>query len=421
MIGTVINLRNFDLFGLNVVDTSFFTVNRIDKYTLELDSKATNTHFLFLDIPVRLPPGTEFRFECDAISISGEPPQAGTNTLPSETGAGTAYSDTKLIPAGGYSRLSCTGFTSPARPIARVAVGHFTNMIGKSRIRNPRIIVSGLSESDLLPWLSAVPTYDRNLSGANELLREWTPSISGNGAVTQGADFVTVTADRSSRATVSPAGMIRGISDSVGFMVALRATVRSGVLQCVANLVNTSNEVIQTRRGVFLGESGGWSKFFFQTIQGEDYATLSVGSLTDSPTDADIYDVRLTVYQREVRNSALSVVPISLMLTKLDGAWKIDSGSDRFTQSAVDSISVSSTSITLNFSSRIFSNVRPVIMAQVCTEGDNHKLYQANPGSIAKTSALVQVTSKTAPSNVVDPSALPDGVQIAITGVGCRA
>ena len=55
---TAINLHNFDLFDLNVVDTTYFTVTRIDKDTLELDSKSEGSHFIYFDIPVRLPPGT---------------------------------------------------------------------------------------------------------------------------------------------------------------------------------------------------------------------------------------------------------------------------------------------------------------------------------------------------------------------------
>ena len=436
MLGTVIDLSNFDGFDLEPnAASSNIEISRINSSTLSLESKNTaiNNYLVYL-IP-RLPVGAKVLFSCDTRAVAGDLMQMQIDSYSNgDYETGRVVEDVRDVdPRNEFIESKINTYVKPSQQYLRIAIGFYSTRAGIAELRSPKIIVEGADSSIVKPYLSNA-SFSRYWSPI-ELNREWSELISGTGLVLRDDDKVTLTADTASRSYIRYAAnntnvlkdinALQNVDTSQGFSVDVNMTVRAGTPAVFSEYKEVGSNATLLKRGIFLSEDGQWGKFYFPPIQGYDRVHIAVGFSTSNDGDCDIHGIKITQFGGSQKWTGAAVIPITATLRKDGGTWYLDNDAVTppkhvFSSSAIVDLNINTSDIEMVFAENSVLGYKPTLIASVNNfGGTNAAKYTAAVSSISNSSADLTIIEN-ATGNILDPYNVDDGIIIQVVGMGIK-
>ena len=437
---TTIDLSDFSEFSTENYGSDVAEYTNNGDGTLTIEAKTATNAFLIYYVPGPLPVGSKVSIECDSKSVSGDIMRYSIDTYdtPAYDGASKTfnYRADASDDSGQWQTKTTGSYIENSKPYARVIIGFFRGVAGIGTIRTPKILIEGADLDLIKPELTTPANYSRHFS-IDELNREWVSSISGTGTVTRGANDINITAAIGGKAYVRWGSdnttilsrdktSLRNIAGSKGFIVSIKGTRTSGTPCVLCDYVNFSNTVVRQFTGLFLSADGETAQFWFPPISTVERVHIAVGFFdsTGILNDGDftLESVKITQYGAPESWSPQAALPISCVLTKAAGSWKlfndaVADGDRRFISSRAETVTVNGNILEVNFALDSVRGERPVVLSKVSSTGGHVAAYYTGDGLTRLERHDINIYDRVT-NAIVDPATVPDGMAILVHGMG---
>lgn len=437
---SIIDLSNFSEFDTEDFGSDVVEYTNNGDGTLTIEAKTATNAFLIYHVPGPLPLGSKISIECDSKWESGAIMRLTVDTYDTPAYSGNSktfnFRANACDTSGQFQTKTVGSYISEKVPYARVIIGFFSGVAGKTTIRAPKIIIEGADLNLIKPESTTPPNYSRSFS-IDELNREWVSSEGGSGVVTRNANDVHMIAGLGDKAylrfgSTNPTTFnrddtsLRNIAGSKGFIVSMKGSRASGTPCVLCDYVNFSDQIVRSFQGLFLSGDGETARFWFPPIDTVERVHIAIGffdtTLTDNDGEFTLENVEITQYGANESWTPSAALPISCVLTKSAGVWKlfndaVADGDRRFISSRAESVQVVGNMLQVNFATNSVRGERPVVLSKVSSSGGHIATYYTGDALSRLERHDINIYSRST-NSVVDPATVPDGMGILVHGMG---